>query len=182
MQAGLHTEYLTIEEIGYDQRIMQFVDLSDRPISCAFKLYPWSGCLRTSSENTCRFKNEMARGSLENTVEQQSDHGCIMGIVSRQSLSAREFDAALSGDYVQKPCQSREGQGVEISVRAGCCRGQGYQLGIALPAVMSYSQVRWANSSDRKLDGEWLCSRNWIREDDGLITGNDSRFVPHFFS
>jgi glutathionylspermidine synthase len=40
-QAGLATEQLLLEEIGWDASRGRFVDLLDRPLATAFKLYPW---------------------------------------------------------------------------------------------------------------------------------------------
>ncbi|HEX4475477.1 MAG TPA: glutathionylspermidine synthase family protein, partial [Polyangiaceae bacterium] len=45
-QAGLTTIGIYMEDIGWDRRRRQFVDLGDRPIRNLFKLYPWEGIVR----------------------------------------------------------------------------------------------------------------------------------------
>jgi glutathionylspermidine synthase len=40
MQAGLETEFLHVEDIGWNQRQNAFVDLHEQPIAVLFKLYP----------------------------------------------------------------------------------------------------------------------------------------------
>jgi glutathionylspermidine synthase len=44
MQAGLDAPFLHVDQIGWDGR--RFVDLANREIRVAFKLYPWEGLLR----------------------------------------------------------------------------------------------------------------------------------------
>ena len=40
IQAGARTEYLAIEELGFDERLEQFVDGQNQAIMSPFKLYP----------------------------------------------------------------------------------------------------------------------------------------------
>src|SRR5262249_29611756 len=46
IQAGLETEYLDVEQIGWDSVVNRFVDNSGRVIRRAFKLYPWEWMIR----------------------------------------------------------------------------------------------------------------------------------------
>ena len=45
IQAGARTEYLAIEELGFDERLEQFVDAENQANMSAFKLYPWEWML-----------------------------------------------------------------------------------------------------------------------------------------
>jgi glutathionylspermidine synthase len=45
IQAGMKTEHIFVDEIGYDQDIDRFVDLEDREMRYLFKLYPWEWML-----------------------------------------------------------------------------------------------------------------------------------------
>src|SRR5262249_10569296 len=46
IQAGLETQYIAIEEIGWNSRLRTFVDTAERPIRHIFKLYPWEWMLK----------------------------------------------------------------------------------------------------------------------------------------
>src|SRR5262245_12798257 len=45
-QAGLETIYLAVEDIGWNSQRGAFVDLQERPLRRAFKLYPWEWMMR----------------------------------------------------------------------------------------------------------------------------------------
>ena len=88
----------------------------------------------------------------------------------------------ISGDHVRKPCQSREGLGVEIMVAGKVLAG--HHESDTGTVYQRYNAIR-------KFDGQTPVIGSWIinghaagigiREDSGLITGNDSRFIPDFF-
>ncbi|MGZ5279838.1 MAG: glutathionylspermidine synthase family protein, partial [Pseudobdellovibrionaceae bacterium] len=40
-QAGLRTEFLFLEDLGWDDQKKLFIDLEENPVRQAFKLYPW---------------------------------------------------------------------------------------------------------------------------------------------
>src|SRR5438876_117045 len=46
MQAGLETDYLAVDDIGWNTRRGEFVDRAERPIRHIFKLYPWEWLVR----------------------------------------------------------------------------------------------------------------------------------------
>jgi glutathionylspermidine synthase len=46
MRASLTTEYIEIQDIGWNSRRNAFVDLREQPIPNMFKLYPWKWMLR----------------------------------------------------------------------------------------------------------------------------------------
>jgi glutathionylspermidine synthase len=45
-QAGLRTEHIYIDDVGYDQDNRYFVDLANNRIRYMFKLYPWEWLVR----------------------------------------------------------------------------------------------------------------------------------------
>ncbi len=45
-QAGLKTEHIYVDDIGYDNDNRYFVDLAENRIRCMFKLYPWEWMVR----------------------------------------------------------------------------------------------------------------------------------------
>jgi glutathionylspermidine synthase len=45
-QAGWTTRHIRIRDVGWNRRMQRFVDLDERPIGRAFKLYPWEWMVR----------------------------------------------------------------------------------------------------------------------------------------
>jgi len=97
-------------------------------------------------------------------------------------LAAYREPGKLSGTYVVKPVHSREGANVQIVGAEEAKTGGTYS------GPMVYQQYAPLFKSDGKsaVIGSWIIGNQasglGIREDDSLITGNVSRFVPHYFS
>src|SRR3546814_21098037 len=92
-------------------------------------------------------------------------------------LPAALYRAAIAGPVVAKPALGREGQGVTIH-RDGLADaepGHVYQAFAPLPTF----------DGNHAVIGSWVIASQpagiGIREDDGPVTLNTSRFVPHWF-
>jgi glutathionylspermidine synthase len=97
-------------------------------------------------------------------------------------LEAYREPGRLSGTYVVKPVHSREGANVTIVGDVAARTGGTYEG----PMVFQqYAPLFKADGKSAVL-GSWVIGNEaagmGIREDDSLITGNISRFVPHYFS
>ncbi|MDE3197262.1 MAG: glutathionylspermidine synthase family protein, partial [Acidobacteriota bacterium] len=94
-----------------------------------------------------------------------------------------EGPASLS-EYVRKPLLSREG--ANVTYRSRNCE-------IVTPGTYGEEGFVWqALAPPAVFDGNWPVLGSWlitdrgpagmgIRESDGPVTGNLSRFVPHYF-
>jgi glutathionylspermidine synthase len=186
-QAGVETRWAYVEDLGWDARKERFVDLECRPIEHCFKLYPWEWLWHEE------FAKHLAaepvqfiepawkmllsnKGLLPILWELFPDHPNL--------LPAYEQPERLGTSYVRKPKLSREGSNVAL-VEAGVVveetggdygeEGHIYQAAAALPDFEGH----------RPVFGVWVVDHEaaglGIREDTRRITGNLSRFVPHYF-
>jgi glutathionylspermidine synthase len=186
IQAGCDTAHINIEDIGWDGQRHCFIDLGNDPIRTCFKLYPWEWMQREEYgphllENTCRWFEPPWKALLSNKA--------ILPILwelapeSPYLLEAR-FEPLPEGDFVQKPILGREGANVQIFTNGklllktdGPYDGPAvYQEICPLPR---FDQKHYACIGSWIVNG-WACGIG-IREDETLITGNLSRFVPHLF-
>jgi glutathionylspermidine synthase len=185
-QAGVKTKAVHIEDIGWDRRRNCFVDLDDNPIERCFKLYPWEWLWHEEfgthlAESCVQFIEPTWKMLLSNKGllpilwELFPDHPNL--------LPAYELAAPLGDGYIRKPKLSREGSnvtwvehGVVIEETDGDYGEEGhvYQALATLPEFDGH----------RPIFGVWMIDHEaaglGIREDTRRITGNLSRFVPHF--
>lgn len=99
------------------------------------------------------------------------------------NLLRTEFAPPPTGSYVQKPIFSREGANIEVF--------QSGRLRLATSGPYEGPSVYQDFAELPSFDGKRPCIGSWIvngwacgagiREDDSIITGNLSRFVPHLF-
>ena len=180
-QAGLQTVALGIDELGVVPSTGRFVDLEGREIQTLFKLYPWEWLL---GEPAAPFLTPGAIGCvIEPAWKVLLSSKAILPVLwslapGHPNLLPAAYDAAdLDGPLVRKPFFSREGEGVEL-LRGGepvPARPHVYQRFHPLPAFSGRFPVI----------GSWVVGDHaagiGIREGDGLVTTNSSRFVPHCF-
>ncbi|MFE6196689.1 glutathionylspermidine synthase family protein [Streptomyces sp. NPDC057838] len=189
-QAGLATDWISMEEIGWDRLSGRFVDQRLRFIRSVFKLYPWEWL------TTDRFA-----GHVLDTLDNGGGTGSTLWIepawkmlLSNKALLAILWElypdhpnllpAYLDGPrdltatgWVAKPLLGREGAGVTIHEPGTdpaprdepCC----YQRLAPLPDF----------DGNRVVLGAWVVGNEsaglGIRESSGLITDEYARFLPH---
>ena len=185
-QAGLETAYIAMEDIGWHAGRRTFTDKEERPIEHCFKLYPWEWMQRDQfgshvPKKTCRWLEPPWKALLSNKA--------ILPVLwelfpESPYLLQAGFEPPAGGDYVQKPIFGREGANIQIFERGKLFLStEGPYDG---PSV--YQEI-WPLP---RFDGKYFaCVGSWIvngwacgigiREDEHLITGNLSRFVPHLF-
>ena len=184
-QAGWRVQTLPIEQIGWEPAARRFVDQQNEPISVLFKLYPWEWlCLDA-------FAVELDRSAmmvLEPAWKQVLSHKGLLALLwewypDHPNLLPAFFSGP--GDcaaYVRKPFWSREGANISIVNGDHVLTTSGpydaetsvFQQYMPLPAFEGWHPVI----------GSWVIGDGpagiGIREDRGLIHGNQSRFVPHY--
>lgn len=186
-QAGISTRHIYIEDIGVDAG-GQFIGLENEPIRHLFKLYPWEFMVRDAFAphlaacDTQFFEPPWKmilsnKGILPLLWERHPGHPNLLPAWFHEPGKAAPY-----GDYVLKPILSREGANIrafrdheEKLATPGQYGGEGYvgQLLCPPPHIDGFGPVigSW-------VVGDTVCGMG-IREDDGPITGNLSRFVPH---
>ena len=183
-QAGLATEYIGIEEVGWNEGALEFRDLHERRIASLFKLYPWEWMLDED------FGKNISRGTtswIEPPWKMLWSTKALLPILYELFPdSPYLLPASFSppdGDYVVKPVHSREGANIRL-VRAGRSELETpgpytgpviYQKLFNLPCI----------EGKYPIFGSWVVAGKecgvGIREDDTPITRNSSAFVPHVF-
>ncbi|MEM8795863.1 MAG: glutathionylspermidine synthase family protein [Pseudomonadota bacterium] len=207
-QAGLMTGFVFVEDIGLSECGRYLTDLDDRVIDVLFKLYPWEMIAEDAFGDAipnieCTFIEPLWKMVLSNKAllpllwDMAPEH---------PNLLPAFFDddpaAATLFSYVRKPIFGREGANVSIVTpdqrldQTGPYGAEGFvrQAYAPLPSFSSED-----GAPVHTMVGVWLIggvnddpeeperrgsdkpSGLTIREDDGPVTTDDARFVPHYF-
>ncbi len=186
-QAGRSTAELALEDIGWDPRKLRFVDRDGMAMNRVFKLHPWEWMW---AEPFAKYLPRVPMLWLEPAWKMLLSNKGILPILWElfpghpnllPSFTRRE---PLGASYVQKPLLSREGANVRI-VRNGevvaNAEGEYGEEGVIYQALASLGD----HDGFHPVLGSWVVDHEsagmGIREDRGLVTGNRSQFVPHFF-
>jgi len=185
IQAGLQTAGIAVEDIGWDGG--RFVDLADEPIEALFKLYPWEWIV---GEEFGRHLLSGAARVIEPAWKMVLSNKAALSLLWEMApnhpnlLPAALEPGRIQGPVVRKPIFGREGANVQV-IEAGRvvvetggvygAEGFVYQAHAPLPAF----------DGNYPVIGAWVVASQpagiGIREDSTPITGDTSRFVPHFF-
>ena len=190
-QAGLETDWISMEEIGWDRLSGRFVDNKLRFIRSLFKLYPWEWLTtdRFAGHVLDTLDNGGGTGTtlwIEPAWKMLLSNKALLAVLwelypDHPNLLAAYLDGprelAHSTGWVAKPLLGREGAGVTIhepgtapTVRdEPCC----YQELAPLPDF----------DGNRVVLGAWVVENEsaglGIRESSGLVTDEYARFLPH---
>src|SRR5438552_1648496 len=187
-QAGLDTTMIDIEDIGWRDD-GGFVDLDDREIELAFKLYPWEWMFHDEFggrllEAPTRWIEPPWKAVLSNKGilpllwEMFPGHPNLLPAFFEDDPNA----AQLGASYVRKPLYSREGANVTMVMSGTTLMQQEGPYGAEGFVRQAFAPL--PNFSDQyPVVGSWLVDHTpcglSIREDTNPITGNTSRFLPH---
>lgn len=187
-QAGVANRAIYVEDLGWDSAQRKFVDLDQVPITHCFKLYPWEWLWHEE------FGPHLAHDAvqlIEPTWKMLLSNKGLLPILWElypdhpNLLPAYETAAPLAAGHVRKPKLSREGAnvtwiegGVAVEETGGDYGSDGwvFQAAADLPDF----------DGNHPVCGVWIVDHEpaglGLREDTRRITGNLSRFVPHFFT
>jgi len=186
-QAGVSNRAVYIEDLGWDATARRFVDLEGLRLTHGFKLYPWEWLWHEE------FGPHLAHDPvqwIEPTWKMLLSNKGLLPILWElypdhpNLLPAFESRTHLGARFVRKPKLSREGAnvtwfdgGVAVEETGGDYGAEGhvFQAAVDLPEF----------GGNRAVCGVWVVDHEpaglGIREDTRRITGNLSRFVPHYF-
>lgn len=185
MQAGLETHAVLIDQIGIDAG-GRIVDQDDALIGALFKLYPWEW-LAAEEFGEAILPHMASTVWIEPVWKMLWSNKAVLAVLwemfpGHPNLLPASFDPqAMPGDYVSKPIHSREGANIEV-VRKGqvLARSDGGYSRNRLVFQELYPLRDFGRGVP--VLGSWIvdgvAAGLGIRED-GLITGNRARFVPH---
>ena len=192
IQAGLDTKFIYIDEIGWDSRNSEFLDLEDSAIKNVFKLYPYEWLVNEDFGRNMLLDRYKAYW-IEPAWKMILSNKAILPILwqlneGHPNLLESYFESdnfKLGINYAKKPLLSREGQNIQlvdygttIAETSGDYGEEGfiYQELCILPNF----------DNNYPLVGSWIIGQEsagiGIRESNSLITDNLSRFVPHLIS
>ncbi|RDZ26128.1 glutathionylspermidine synthase family protein [Lysobacter silvisoli] len=177
-QAGFATRLLDIADIGWHAQ--RYVDLDERPIEQLFKLYPWEWMLQ---EAFAEHLPSAPTRWIEPAWKQLLSNKSLLPLLWRlfpghpNLLPASHDPGDIDGAVVAKPRFGREGEDVRIFER-------GQALGTGETVYQAYAPL-YSGIGGHAVLGAWVVGDRaaglGVREDDGPVTRNTSRFVPHCF-
>ena len=184
-QAGLETLAVVIDDIGLDAK-GRIVDHEDQLITAMFKLYPWEWIVNEAYGPDI-VKHLPTTAWIEPIWKMLWSNKAILQVLwgmfpgHDNLLAASVIRQDVGSSYVAKPFLAREGANIEIVERGRTlARTQGaYREGLTMYQQL-YPLRDFGNGYP--VIGSWVVDGEaagmGLRED-GLITGNRARFIPH---
>jgi glutathionylspermidine synthase len=185
MQAGLETQYIGIETLGWNWDRGLFVDGREQRIVNCFKLYPWEWM------DGEPFAPELLRDTtrwMEPPWKMILSNKAILPLLWQlfpgNPYLLRASYEPMQGSYVRKPMLSREGSNIvrvinDVPEEETEGDYEGPYIYQELFPLKSFE-------GNYPVLGSWMvngyaCGMG-IREDESPVTQNTSRFVPHVFA
>jgi glutathionylspermidine synthase len=187
-QAGLDTRFLYMDQLSFDTQKQCFTDDQYDQIETIFKLYPYEWMLAEefgpeliTTRDNCWWIEPAWKMLLSNKMILAVLHELFP---NSPYILPCKTTRPISGDFVQKPIYSREGANVDIWLNGRSIEKTGGEYGSEGYIYQQYAALP-DFGGNHPVIGSWIIGSEsagmGIRESDGLITGNTSRFVPHYF-
>jgi glutathionylspermidine synthase len=186
MQAGLDTKLIMIDDIGWDSSRNVFVDMEEQDIKNILKLYHWEWMIQEDFGKNILLDSNRALW-IEPAWRMILSNKAILPILwslypNHPYLLKSYFEQGDLVDFVKKPILSREGANIEI-IKGGetLAKTDGFygEEGYVYQELFELPEF----DGNYTLIGSWVIGQEAagmsIRENETLITGNVSRFVPH---
>lgn len=196
-QVGINGEVLYMHEIGSNPSSKYFLDKNFQEIKHIFKLYPWEWMLGEGfSDQVLTTRTEFIEPIWKSILSNKGIMAVLWQLYEGHSnLLPTYFEGEqpthmLDNPYVRKPMLSREGANVQIfgygnqqvEINGGDYGYEGHviQEYFELPIFADVDGTMRYPIVGSWVVGDAACGVG-IREGMGLITNNNSRFVPHYF-
>jgi glutathionylspermidine synthase len=187
IQAGLDTKLVFIDDIGWDGE--NFIDMEGEVIRNIFKLYPWEWMMREDfAENILHAGDNIFW--IEPAWKSILSNKAILPILWKlfpghplllPAYFENEKPSSMTS-YAKKPILSREGQNVMLIKDGQTIQeipGEYGEEGFICQELFELPDF----DGNHPVVGSWVVGQQacgiGFREDDKLISGNKSRFVPH---
>jgi glutathionylspermidine synthase len=190
IQAGLKTNFIFINDIGWDERSQRFADLENREMKNIFKLYPWEWISNEAfGANIPKVKNDTIwiEPAWKMLLSTKAILPVLWQLFSDSPYLLATYYEPHDGmkDYAKKPILSREGANIEIVsayVLIEKTEGDYGEEGYVYQELCQLPDY----SGNYPLVGSWIIGQQpagmGIRESTSLITSNSSRFLPHLIA
>lgn len=186
VQAGVRAGLVAVSDIGWDAGAREFVDASDNRIDTLFKLYPWEWIIH---EPFAQFLPKAKTQFIEPPWKMILSNKGILAVLwdlfpGHPNLLPAYLDAPNGMfEYVKKPLLSREGANVTVHTMKEHLESTG-EYGAEGYVFQQLAPIPDFDGK-RPVLGSWIIGQEaggmGVREADGWVTGNTSRFVPHLF-
>ena len=188
-QVGIEPQFVAMRDIGLNAA-GRFVDTNGFELQAAFKLYPWEHMLREPyAKQLAATKTLFLEPAWKALL---SNKGILPLLWQRHRGHPNLLPAAFADDtaaladigdaYVRKPIFSREGWDIELVDGATTARGPDGGYGEEGHVVQALSALPVFDGNHAVI-GSWIVGDEAValsvREDDGPITRDLARFVPH---
>ena len=185
VQAGLRTEILQIDQIGWNPG-PGFVDLDERAIRSIFKLYPWEWMAHEAFGEHALAPDPRIQW-IEPAWKMLWSNKALLAVLwelfpgHSNLLPAFLTDPHGLTEYVRKPLLSREGANITVVTTSGTTTTTGDygEEGFVYQAIAPIPTF----DGQRPVLGSWVVDGEpagmGIRESADLVTGGTSPFVPH---
>ena len=187
IQAGIETDFLFIEKMGWDNVQQEFVDEEENVIKNIFKLYPWEWIANEEfGENIPKVDTVWVEPSWKMILSNKAILPVLWELFPNHPyLLPAYFEPKDMKDYVKKPILSREGANVQIFENGKVTNftdGEYGEEGFIYQGLAKLPNFE----GNFPVIGSWIIGQQpagiGIREAYGPITNNTSRFVPHLIS
>ncbi|MEO7086065.1 MAG: glutathionylspermidine synthase family protein [Gemmatimonadaceae bacterium] len=186
VQAGLRAQLLAVSDIGWDPDAREFADPKNGRIDTLFKLYPWEWLIH---ESFAAFIPKAKTQFIEPAWKMILSNKGILAILwdlfpgHPNLLPAYLNEPNGMFEYVKKPLLSREGANVTVHTMKEHLESTG-EYGAEGYVFQQLAPIPEFDGK-RPVLGSWIIGQEaggmGVREADGWVTGNTSRFVPHLF-
>lgn len=197
-EAGVDVDVLPMEEIGWNG--VEFTDPSETKIEKCFKLYPWEWMMEDEfGQHVVNTDTRWIEPAWKMILSNKAilallweRHGetlnCLVPCYVAGDYSS-DFKTNPGEKWVTKPLLSREGCNVKIweikedgvAVEIEAVAGEYDETDIVFQKYIEWEPI----DGVYPMLGVWMVGDDavalGIREDDGPITQNNSRFIPHVF-
>jgi glutathionylspermidine synthase len=191
IQAGFKTKFIYMEDLRWDHSNRCFVDENATPICMCFKLYPWEWMFENVADPECAFGPDVRLDRtmwFEPAWKTLLSNKAILPLLwqlfpNHPNLLRAEWEP-FGDSYAKKPILSREGANISLVLNNQVLTETDGEYAYS-PYV--YQELALLPDFNRNFPviGSWMVNGYacgiGIREDQKLVTGNTSRFVPHLF-
>lgn len=185
MQAGLQTQLLYIDDIGWNGNT--FRDLDDNSIESIFKLYPWEWMIHEEFANN--ILNDYSNTQwIEPSWKMLLSNKAILAILwelfpNHPLLLECYIDTPKNmKHYVKKPILSREGANIQMYYDNKLIHETTGEYGSEGYIYQELAQLH-KEETGFSIIGSWIIGQEpcgiSFRESDMPITTDKSRFIPH---
>jgi glutathionylspermidine synthase len=192
VQGGWQVHLEEIENIGYNSEVQRFVDRGETPIDYAYKLYPWEWMME---ESFSFYLPSSPTRWFEPPWKMLLSNKAILPVLWKRypnhpNLLPAYFEDEKPGGgqytLVKKPLLGREGANIHL---AGTFSDTLINGSHQAPEYDAHGYIYQEYAALPNFDGKHPVVGSWIigdepagigiREDNTIISGNGSHFVPH---